>query len=106
MFIEIPGKCNNLGLTLPKLVLMKEGIEQWLRKDGYWKGFIGKDVESRKDALLIDLDVITLEQENEKIHFNVSIIYTCIGGRQKQIIESGIATISSVGILKDVSCNT
>lgn|GEM_PF-2459468 len=81
--------------------LIKGAIIKWLR-NGHWKGFL-EESEQSKDTILLDMDVVTIQQESEKIYFDASIIYFSKEEGQKQIVESGVVTISKEGTIKKVS---
>jgi hypothetical protein len=74
---------------------MKSEVVNFLSANDNWKLFIN-DNRDLKGAILLKADVLTIQQEENKVNFDVSIIYTA-QGRQEQVLKSGRATINNMG---------
>lgn len=84
---------------------MKREIEDFLRQDGNWKSFANEEQDMLKEAELVDVDVITMEQEKQRIFFDVSIIYKLHDENQKQVLESGVAILGERGDIQSATSN-
>jgi hypothetical protein len=84
---------------------MKEKIQEFLCIDGNWKKFIGPEAGEQKDAKILSVNVTTFMLEEERVHFDVSLVYSVNSMGQKLSYESGIGLLDKKGNITEVRNN-
>ncbi|HTA81529.1 MAG TPA: hypothetical protein VK783_01220 [Bacteroidia bacterium] len=81
---------------------MKDELKKILSKDDNWKYILRNDSKELKDARLVSLDIVTIDEEDKIVYFDASIVYGSDNGVQRQAYESGAVTVEEGGSIKMV----
>ena len=81
---------------------LKSEIKKVLKKNYKWKAFVRGGKIYLKDAVLVSLNITTMEQIEIGVFFDVSIVYRLTDGKQKQSYESGLAKVNKDRRVKKV----
>ena len=76
---------------------MKQQIENYLGKDGYWKRFFSVRPDALGKTEALSITVTRLHHEGDKAFFAASLTYRVDGGGEEHITESGIALFNEQG---------
>ena len=81
---------------------MEDKIEDFLSTTGSWKIFIEEYPDKAEHAILLSINVVTVQPEEREVYFDLSMIYTLKSNGQKQVYKSGLALLNEKGEIKKV----